>query len=297
VQIPRINYTIGGKIKYKSISISGEFYGLKYDSVYGSVYGTLYGVNSTLNFDTKFADLNVTFNYSNTDIFPQYYFKSNIAYKGDLFRGKLKLKTGFDLKYYVINYITDQYQTWYSFNNDFRTFPQKNQFIADFYVGARIGRANINLTIANMFNSLVYNAYIFPLDDRGGFGNEFELNDEINTLMSNRGVIASTHDYMDSIARMEYCKLFISNDTAFMHSAAALQIPVVGIFAYTNYKELYPWKTKNVIIRKDLVCSPCFYNSPKPATCIFKGEEEFKCIKMIGVDEVYEAVRQLTVNS
>ena len=101
------------------------------------------------------------------------------------------------------------------------------------------------------------------------FGNEFDLNNEINSMMNNEAVIASTQNYMDSIARMRHCKLFISNDTAFMHSAAALQIPTVGIFAYTNYKELYPWKTKNVVVRKDLPCSPCFYNSPKPATCIF----------------------------
>lgn len=129
------------------------------------------------------------------------------------------------------------------------------------------------------------------------FGNEFELNAEINEMMNNEALIASTGNYMDSIARMTHCKLFVSNDTAFMHSAAALQIPTVGIFAYTNHKELYPWKTKHVIVRKDLDCSPCFYNSPRPATCIFKGEEEFKCMKMIGVSEVYEAVIQLTVSS
>ena len=129
------------------------------------------------------------------------------------------------------------------------------------------------------------------------FGNEFALNNEINSMMDNEGIITSTENYMDSMARMEHCKLFVSNDTAFMHSAAALQIPTVGIFAYTNYKELYPWKTKNVIVRKDLECSPCFYNSPKPATCIFTGEEEFKCMKMIEVEEVYEAVKQLIVDS
>lgn len=129
------------------------------------------------------------------------------------------------------------------------------------------------------------------------FGNEFELNNEIKLLMNNEAVISSTSNYMDSIARMEHCKLFVSNDTAFMHTAAALQIPTAGIFAYTNYKELYPWKTKNVIIRDELECSPCFYNSPKPATCIFKGKYEFKCIKMIKINEVYEAVKQLIVNS
>ncbi len=112
-------------------------------------------------------------------------------------------------------------------------------------------------------------------------------------MMNGQATIASTHNYMDSVSRMKYCRLFVSNDTAFMHTAAALQIPTVAIFAYTNYKELYPWKTKHAVIRKDLACSPCFYNSPKPATCIFKGSDEFKCMKLIEVSEVFGAADRL----
>jgi heptosyltransferase-2 len=65
------------------------------------------------------------------------------------------------------------------------------------------------------------------------------------------------------------------------------------IFAYTNYKELYPWKNKHVVVRRELACSPCFFNSPRPVQCIYTGEEEFKCIKEIEVDEVYAACRKL----
>ena len=125
------------------------------------------------------------------------------------------------------------------------------------------------------------------------FGNEFDLNNEIKDKIGSHSHIASTSDYMDSVARIKYCNLFISNDTAFMHTAAALQLPVVGIFAYTNYKELYPWKTEYRIVRKDLECSPCFYNSPKPAACIWTGEDEFKCMKNISVEEVLKAANKL----
>jgi heptosyltransferase-2 len=125
------------------------------------------------------------------------------------------------------------------------------------------------------------------------FGNEFDLNEGINRLMNGEAIIASTENFMDSIARMEHCRLFVSNDTAFMHCAAALQIPTVAIFAYTNYKELYPWMTRSEIIRRDIACSPCFYNSPKPAQCLWMGDDEFKCITRIEVDEVYEACRRL----
>lgn len=125
------------------------------------------------------------------------------------------------------------------------------------------------------------------------FGNEFDLNNEINALMQSRAVIASTGNFMDSVARMVNCKLFVSNDTAFMHTAAALQIPVAAIFGYTNAGELSPWMTDNIVIRKNLDCSPCFYNSPEPAKCLWKGADSFKCIKSISVDEVYDACLKL----
>ena len=160
-------YEIGGVLRYKDLSLSGELY----ETNYGGVYGTHYGANTNLSFISKYADISVSYNYSNELMFPANYVKSDIAYKNILFRGKLKLKTGFNIKYYNIKYITNQYQTWYSWEYSYKPFPQQNQFIADFYVGARIGRANINLTVANIFNSLVYNAYLFPLDDRGGFLN------------------------------------------------------------------------------------------------------------------------------
>ncbi len=129
------------------------------------------------------------------------------------------------------------------------------------------------------------------------FGTENELNDEINNSLNNKGVIASTLNYMDSMSRLKQCDLFVSNDTAFLHSASAFKIPVVAVFGYTNYKELYPWQTPYAIIRKDYDCSPCFFNSPKPASCKWKGKDEFKCIKDISVDEVFDSCKNFLLNS
>ena len=125
------------------------------------------------------------------------------------------------------------------------------------------------------------------------FGNETELNKEIKNNIGENSFLASTPDFMDSVSRMKHCNVFVSNDTAFLHCAAALQIPTAAIFAYTNHKELFPWKTQHIIIRKELDCSPCFYNSPKPATCIFNEPDNFKCMKTIEVNEVMSAVKSL----
>lgn len=189
-------------------------------------------------------------------------------------------------------FVNDEYrkktEVWLKENNP------ENKLLVGFHPGSSILKNHIHKRwdkskYAELGNRLMkdYNAKILL------FGNEFELNREINTMMDNKGIVSSTHDFMDSISRMQYCRLFVSNDTAFMHSAAALKIPTIGIFGYTNYKELYPWKTKNIVIRKVLNCSPCFYNSPKPAECIFTGAEEFKCIKMIETEEVYKAAKEL----
>ena len=192
------------------------------------------------------------------------------------------------LEIFMSNEHREKSKVWLKENNP------ENKLLVGFHPGSSILKNHIHKRwdkskYAELGNRLMkdYNAKILL------FGNEFELNAEINIMMNNDGIISSTNDFIDSISRMEHCRLFVSNDTAFMHSAAALKIPVIGIFGYTNYKELYPWKTNNVVIRKELDCSPCFYNSPKPAECIFTGEEEFKCMKMIGTEEVYAAAKQL----
>lgn len=125
------------------------------------------------------------------------------------------------------------------------------------------------------------------------FGNEFDLNLEIDEMLGGQGILASTSNYMDSMARMRFCNLFVSNDSAFLHSSAAFKIPTVGIFGYTNAQELFPWGTKHLIVRIELDCSPCFYNSPKPVECLWTGKDEFKCMKMITVEDVFEACKIL----
>lgn len=171
---------------------------------------------------------------------------------------------------------------------------ENNKLIVGFHAGSSTLKNHINKRwdvrkYAELGNRLIEekNATILL------FGSEYELNNELNTLMNGRGIAASTNNYMDSMARLKQCGLFVSNDTAFLHSASAFKIPVVAIFGYTNYKELFPWKTNHVVVRKDLDCSPCFFNSPRPANCKWKGEDEFKCIRGIGLDEVYTACLKL----
>ncbi len=170
----------------------------------------------------------------------------------------------------------------------------KNKKIIGFHAGSATFKGHINKRwSADKFSELAmrlgkdYGTKILL------FGTEKDVNEAIWNNSKDSTLIPTETNIMQSIALMKKCSLFVSNDAALMHIAAALQIPVVAIFGYTNYKELSPWKTKNIIVRKELDCSPCFFNSPKPVNCIFSGEDEFKCIKTISVDEVLEASKKL----
>ncbi|MBX7042342.1 MAG: TonB-dependent receptor plug domain-containing protein [Ignavibacteria bacterium] len=116
-----------------------------------------------------FADAG--YSYSRSPMMPEHLAKFDLSYRGFLFRNKLNLRAGFsgnylmrkdtepvfDQKTYEVSYMSGSFQT--------------DQFSIDAYIGARIGRANINLTLANIFDSFAYGAQLYPLDNRGGFLN------------------------------------------------------------------------------------------------------------------------------
>ncbi len=53
--------------------------------------------------------------------------------------------------------------------------------------------------------------------------------------------------------------LFIGNDSAPQHIAAAVKTPVITIFGPTNPDNFYPYGTEYKIVRKEKNCSPCFH--------------------------------------
>jgi ADP-heptose:LPS heptosyltransferase len=53
--------------------------------------------------------------------------------------------------------------------------------------------------------------------------------------------------------------LFIGNDSAPMHMAAALGIPTVGIFGPTSVANFRPRGRRVEVVHAGLACSPCFH--------------------------------------
>jgi heptosyltransferase-2 len=88
----------------------------------------------------------------------------------------------------------------------------------------------------------------------------------------------------EAISLISRCRLFISNDSGLMHVAGALGVPTLAIFGSTNPVTTSPPGEKSIVVHKDLPCSPCL-----KTTC----PTDFRCMDLIGVEDVYGVVRWL----
>ncbi len=88
-----------------------------------------------------------------------------------------------------------------------------------------------------------------------------------------------------SIALINKACLFITNDTGPMHIASALSVPIVAIFGSTDPALTGPIGGSFTVIRKELMCSPCFERE-----C---PEGDYRCMEMIEPEEVLSATISL----
>jgi heptosyltransferase-2 len=82
-------------------------------------------------------------------------------------------------------------------------------------------------------------------------------------------------------ALIRRCQVFISSDSAPMHIASGLQIPLIAIFGPTDPKRHMVPPTQHQVFWKEVPCSPCYLRSC-PIGHI--------CMKKISVQEVLDAV-------
>lgn len=122
---------------------------------------------------------------------------------------------------------------------------------------------------------------------------EKELKEEVaEKIKSDKVIIIQTDSLSKSSAIMKRCNLFVTNDSALMHIASALSLPVVAIIGPTNINYIHPWKTEYKIASLNLDCSPCFFYSPKPLSCK-RDDVKFKCIKELTVEKVLAVIESL----
>ncbi|MBI4823323.1 MAG: glycosyltransferase family 9 protein [Nitrospirae bacterium] len=105
-------------------------------------------------------------------------------------------------------------------------------------------------------------------------------------------IVLDTNGIRETASIMRNSRLFITNDTGLMHMASSLQIPIVAIFAgHVRPWWLSPWACKHKVVRLDVPCSPCYSYSPLSPIC--KIDDDYSCIRNIGVNEVFDAAVSL----
>lgn len=85
------------------------------------------------------------------------------------------------------------------------------------------------------------------------------------------------------MALIQKCRVLLTNDSGPMHIASALNVPLVALFGSTSDVATGPYGGGKVI-HKHVSCSPCYKR-----VCPI----DFKCMKQISVDEVYDAINKM----
>ena len=86
-------------------------------------------------------------------------------------------------------------------------------------------------------------------------------------------------------ALIERCKVYITPDSAPLHVAAAMKIPVIALFGPTDPQRHMPPSSKHIVLRQELKCSPCYSGVCKIKTHL--------CMKQITPEQVSQRVLEL----
>jgi len=113
-------------------------------------------------------------------------------------------------------------------------------------------------------------------------------------INSPAAIFTESENLPQSAAVIRRCNVFVTNDSSLMHIASAMKRKVVAVIGPTNTFYIHPWHTEYKIVSLNLECSPCFFYSPKPLICT-RTDVQYKCIKELSVDMVYDAVKSFLV--
>ncbi len=113
---------------------------------------------------------------------------------------------------------------------------------------------------------------------------------KIQQLSGNIGVsLAGKMDLQQLACALDWCNLFITNDSGPMHVAVARGIPVVAIFcATTPSLGFYPYTSRAVVVEKALPCRPC--SSHGGRRCPLGTED---CMRLIQAEDVLRGAERL----
>lgn len=107
----------------------------------------------------------------------------------------------------------------------------------------------------------------------------------LSLTKSKPAAMAGKTSLLQLAALIGYCHVYVTSDSAPLHMAAAMKVPVVTIFGPTDPKRHVPPTDKIRVIRKDLPCSPCYKPKCKSGAHL--------CMKDITAYDVYLEIKKL----
>jgi heptosyltransferase-2 len=117
-----------------------------------------------------------------------------------------------------------------------------------------------------------------------GAPQERDVAERIARSIQRRAVVnlAGATSIGDLPALLRACQLFVGNDSGAMHVAAAVGVPVVGIFGPTDPEATRPATPRFTLVREPVSCSPCLLRH-----CPI----DHRCMTRISVEQVLGAAR------
>ena len=129
-----------------------------------------------------------------------------------------------------------------------------------------------------------------------GVSREAELVKKILNNMENKQQaldLSGKLDFSQLVCLIKSSSLVISADTAPVHLASCLAIPVAGLYG-PNTPFLYgPWgRQKQIWFYKGLACSPCITNYNAKMNKCRHPQGAGACMRQIGVEEVFSRIKK-----
>lgn len=116
--------------------------------------------------------------------------------------------------------------------------------------------------------------------------NEVDIAEEIDKhIPKNKLFLAGMTSLRELISLISECDVFVTNDSGPMHIAYAVGTPLVAIFGSTDPNLTGPAGNNNIIVKTDLICSPCFERICK--------NNNMRCMYTVTSEDVYFGVKEL----
>ncbi|MBI3333741.1 MAG: lipopolysaccharide heptosyltransferase II [Candidatus Omnitrophica bacterium] len=119
-----------------------------------------------------------------------------------------------------------------------------------------------------------------------GSEDERPLGEQIYQAAKVKPMMAVGQTSLNELAALIHrAHVFVGGDTAALHIAAAMGIPLVALFGSTDPVRHLPPSPRVKLLKMDLPCSPCYRR-----VCPRTGSGHMECMRSISVESVREAV-------